>query len=137
MTSFHDTNYVGQGLATAAALDVHDLVFSHIEAPDEASHQADRKTKIASIEAIDKHVVGPVLEKMKTFPEWRLLVMPDHPTNIATRKHGYAPTLFAMAGTRVHNAIPRKYTEKDARESDLHIERGHELMEFFLRGGNL
>jgi 2,3-bisphosphoglycerate-independent phosphoglycerate mutase len=136
MTSFHDTNYVGQGQATAVALDESDLVFSHIEAPDEASHQADYKTKIASIEAIDRHIVGPVVEKLKTFGEWRVLVMPDHPTNIATRKHGYAPTLFAMAGTRVHNALPRPYTEAAARASDLHIERGHELMEYFLRGGN-
>ena len=136
MTSFHDTNYVGQGESTAAALDPYDLVFSHIEAPDEASHQADYKTKVASIEAIDRHVVGPVLEKLKTYPEWRILVMPDHPTNIATRKHGYAPTLFAMAGTRVHSVFERPYTEAAARASDLHIERGHELMEFFLRGGN-
>jgi 2,3-bisphosphoglycerate-independent phosphoglycerate mutase len=135
MTSFHDTNYVGQGESTAAALDQYDLVFSHIEAPDEASHQADYKTKVASIEAIDKHVVGPVLEKLKTYPEWRILVMPDHPTNIATRKHGYAPTLFAMAGTRVNSAFERPYTEAAAKASDLHIERGHELMEFFLRGG--
>ena len=132
MTSFHDTNYAGQGVATAAALDRYDLVFSHIEAPDEASHQADYKTKVASIEAIDRHVVGPVVEKLKTYPEWRILVMPDHPTNIATRKHGYAPTLFAMAGTRVHSAFERPYTEAAAKASDLHIEKGHELMEYFL-----
>ena len=135
MTSFHDTNYVGQGVATADALDRYDLVFSHVEAPDEASHQADWKTKVASIEAIDRHVVGPVVEKLKTFPEWRVLVMPDHPTNIATRKHGYAPTLFAMAGTRVHSAFRRPYSESAAKASDLHIEKGHELMEYFLRGG--
>ena len=135
MTSFHDTNYAGQGVATAAALDQYDLVFSHIEAPEEASHQADYKTKVASIEAIDQHVVGPVLEKLKTYPEWRILVMPDHPTNIATRKHGYAPTLFAMAGTHVHSAFQRPYTEAAAKSSDLHIEKGHELMEYFLRGG--
>ena len=85
---------------TAAALDQYDLVLSHVEAPDEASHQADWKTKVAAIEHIDKHVVGPVVQKLKTYPEWRVLVMPDHPTNIATRKHGYAPTLFAMSGTR-------------------------------------
>ena len=105
MTSFHDTNYAGQGQATADALDKYDLVFSHIEAPDEASHQADWKTKVAAIEHIDKFVVGPVLEKLKKFPEWRILVMPDHPTNIATRKHGYAPTPFCMAGTRVRGAV--------------------------------
>jgi len=137
MTSFHDTNYVGQGIATAEALDRYDIVFSHIEAPDEASHQADWKTKVDAIEHIDKHIVGPVIEKLRTYPEWRILVMPDHPTNIATRKHGYAPTLFGMAGTRVKYHRPGPYTEKHAAASDLKIERGHELMEFFLRGGNM
>ena len=137
MTSFHDTNYVGQGIETARALDTYDIVFSHVEAPDEASHQADWKTKVEAIEAIDKHVVGPVLEKLKTFPEWRLLVMPDHPTNIATRKHGYAPSPFAMAGTRVKGVRSSPYSEKNAAASDLKIEHGHELMEYFLRGGNL
>src|SRR4029079_6987234 len=121
MTSFHDTNYAGQGRATAEALGQYDpgpsprqapregphkydLVLSHVEAPDEASHQADWKTKVAAIEHIDRHVVGPVLEKLRSFPEWRLLVMPDHPTNIATRTHGYAPSPFAIAGTGVANA---------------------------------
>ena len=137
MTSFHDTNYAGQGQSTTAALDQYDLVFSHIEAPDEASHQADYKTKVQSIEHIDRYIVGPVLKKLQTFPEWRILVLPDHPTNIATRKHGYAPTLFGMAGTRVKYHRPGPYTEKHAAASDLKIERGHELMEFFLRGGNL
>ncbi len=137
MTSFHDTNYAGQGIETAKMLDQYDLVLSHIEAPDEASHQADVKTKVAAIEHIDKYVVAPVLEKLKTFPEWRLLVLPDHPTNIATRKHGYAPVPFAMAGTRVKSLVPLPYSERNAKGGDLHIEQGHELMEYFLRGGNL
>ena len=137
MTSFHDTDYAGQGRATAAALDEYDLVFSHVESPDEASHQADWKTKVAAIEHIDRFVVAPVLEKLRTFPEWRILVMPDHPTNIATRKHGYAPSPFAMAGTRVKSLRPLPYSERNAAAGDLKIERGHELMEYFLRGGNL
>ena len=137
MTSFHDTNYAGQGQATAAALDDYDLVFSHIEAPDEASHQADWKTKVESIESIDRYIVGPVLRKLQTFPEWRILVLPDHPTNIATRKHGHAPTCFVMAGTRVKGLVQAPYSEKNAAASDLQIQDGHELMEFFLHGGNL
>ncbi|MGA2583053.1 MAG: cofactor-independent phosphoglycerate mutase [Tepidisphaeraceae bacterium] len=136
MTSFHDTNYAGQGVDTAKMLDKYDLVFCHIEAPDEASHQADWKTKIAAIEYIDKFVVGPTLEKIRTFPDWRILVMPDHPTNIGTRKHGYAPSPFAMAGTGVKNHGSFSYSEKNAAASGLFIERGHELMEYFLRGGN-
>ncbi|HTW95939.1 MAG TPA: cofactor-independent phosphoglycerate mutase [Tepidisphaeraceae bacterium] len=136
MTSFHDTNYAGQGQETAAMLDEYDLVFSHIEAPDEASHQADFKTKVSAIEHIDKFVVGPVLEKLRTFPQWRILVMPDHPTNISTRKHGYAPSPFAMAGTRVRGVVKLPYSEKNAMSGGLAINQGHELMEYFLHGGN-
>jgi 2,3-bisphosphoglycerate-independent phosphoglycerate mutase len=135
MTSFHDTNYAGQGKETARMLDQYDLVFSHIEAPDEASHQADWKTKIAAIEHIDEHVVGPVLKKIRTFKDWRILVMPDHPTNIATRKHGYAPTPFVMAGTGIKNVMPSPYNEKNAAASGLNLKNGHDLMEYFLRGG--
>jgi 2,3-bisphosphoglycerate-independent phosphoglycerate mutase len=135
MTSFHDTNYVGQGVDTAAKLDQYDLVLSHVESPDEASHQADWKTKIEAIEAIDRHVVGPVLEKMKTYPQWRIIVLPDHPTNISTRKHGYAPTLFAMAGTGVKAVGGRTYSEPNAAASGLKLENGHELMQYFLRDG--
>ena len=131
MTSFHDTNYVGQGEATANALDQFDIVVSHIESPDEASHQADWKTKRAAIEAIDLHVVGPVLEKLQTYPEWRLLVLPDHPTNIATKKHGYAPTLFAACGTKIVSNGKSAYTESQARTGHV-ISQGHELMPYFL-----
>lgn len=134
MTSFHDTDYAAQGRATAQMLDSYDLVVSHVEAPDEASHQADFKTKVESIEAIDKHIVAPVLEKLKTFPQWRILVMPDHPTNIATRKHGMAPPLLEIAGTGVRPNVSAPWGETNARAADLHIKEGFELMEYFLRG---
>jgi 2,3-bisphosphoglycerate-independent phosphoglycerate mutase len=132
MTSFHDTNYIGQGQATAAALDKYDLVFSHIESPDEASHQADYRTKIDAIEHIDRHIVGPVLEKLRTFPEWRIMVLPDHPTLISNRKHGYGPTPFAMAGTGVKREVSGKYCEKNAAAGARYLERGEELMRDFL-----
>jgi 2,3-bisphosphoglycerate-independent phosphoglycerate mutase len=132
MTSFHDTDYAGQGRATAAALDRYQLVLSHIEAPDEASHQADWKTKIAAIEHIDEFVVGPVLAKLRTFPDWRILVLPDHATNIATRKHGYAPTCFCMAGSSVKASGGLPYSERNAVRGK-RIDHGHDLMEYFLK----
>ena len=64
-----------------------------------------------------------MLEKLETFPEWRILVMPDHPTNIATRKHGYAPTLFAMAGTGVAAGGQKPYSETLAAAGGLKIEQ--------------
>lgn len=134
ITSYHETDYAAQGRYSVDALDEFDIVCSHIEAPDEASHQADYVTKIASIEAIDRHIVGPVLQKLKTYEQWRILIMPDHATECVTRKHHDARVPFAMAGTHRKGALPRPYTEKAARQSDLHIERGHELMDYFLAG---
>lgn len=134
MTSYHDNDYAAQGRYTVAALDEFDIVCTHIEAPDEASHQSDFVTKVAAIEAIDKHIVGPVLQKLKTFEQWRILIMPDHATECLTRKHHDARVPFAMAGSQRKGALPRPYTEKAARESDLHVEHGHELMDYFLSG---
>jgi 2,3-bisphosphoglycerate-independent phosphoglycerate mutase len=136
MTSFHDTNYIGQGKTTADMLDKYDLVFSHVEAPDEASHQADWKTKVDAIEHIDKYVVGPTLEKLRTFSDWRILVMPDHPTNIATRKHGYGWPPFCIAGSDIKTSSSNPYNERNAIASGLKIEHGHELMEYFLHGND-
>ncbi len=132
ITSYHDTDYAAQGKYTCAALDNFDLVCCHVEAPDEASHQADFTTKIKSIEAIDEHVVGPVIRKLKTFDQWRLLIMPDHATQCATRKHHEAPVPFLITGSHGKSSIARAYTEQAAMESDLHIEAGYELMSYFL-----
>jgi 2,3-bisphosphoglycerate-independent phosphoglycerate mutase len=131
MTSFHDTDYARQGAESAAMLDRYDFVLSHVESPDEASHQADVKTKIAAIEAIDRDVVGPVLARLKAGGEWRVLVLPDHPTNVATRKHGYAPTPFAMAGTGLAPSGATLYSEAQAKAGPA-FPKGHELMAAFL-----
>lgn len=144
LTSYHDTDYAAQGRATIDALEDYDLVCSHIESPDEASHQADWETKVAAIEAIDREIVGPVskaLEKYgdpETNPEsvgWRILVLPDHYTLCSTRKHDSTPVPFMMVGAWVRSVVERTFSEGQAGESDLHIEPGCDLMEYFLRSG--
>jgi len=144
VTSYHDTDYAAQGRATCDAFDEFDVVCCHVESPDECSHQGDFKTKIAALEAIDAKVVGPILNHLKRYGDpatdpkaegWRMLIMPDHYTLCSTRKHDSTPAPFAMAGSFVHAHRTAPYTEANANESDLHIEHGHELMEFFLRGG--
>ncbi|MEX2672168.1 MAG: cofactor-independent phosphoglycerate mutase [Phycisphaeraceae bacterium] len=135
ITGYHDTNYAGKGERACEALDEYDLVCVHVEAPDEASHQADAATKVASIESIDEHIVGPLLRKLKTFDDWRVLYLPDHYTRVETRKHDATPVPFCMAGTNVNAVLKRPFTEANSEHSDLHIQYGHELMEFFLRSG--
>ncbi len=136
ITGYHDTDYAAKGRAACEALDKFDVVCVHVEAPDEASHQADAPTKLASIESIDKHVVGPVLHKLKTYAEgWRVLYLPDHYTCVDTRKHDSTPPPFCVAGTGIRGVLHHPFTETHANEADLHIAYGHELMEFFLRSG--
>jgi 2,3-bisphosphoglycerate-independent phosphoglycerate mutase len=130
-----DTNYHGKGQAAVEALDDVDIVAVHVEAPDEMGHNGDLQNKIKALELIDEHIVGPVLEKLQTFDNWRILCLPDHPTPIAKRTHTADPVPFAMAGTRIVPDESTCYTEEQGVESTLHIDPGHELMEYFLKSG--
>lgn len=135
-TSYHDTDYAAAGRHAIAALERYDVVCVHVEAPDEASHAADAQTKVAAIEAIDEHIVGPIHQALeKRGPDYRILYLPDHYTAVATRKHDPTPVPFVLAGKRVHGVIKRPLSERNAQEADLHIQFGHELMEYFLFSG--
>ncbi|NLX15218.1 MAG: cofactor-independent phosphoglycerate mutase [Phycisphaerales bacterium] len=134
-TGYIDTNYAGKGQAAVQALDEVDMVAVHIEAPDEMGHNGDAANKIKALERIDEHIVGPVLEKLQSFDEWRILCLPDHPTPVAKRTHVSDPVPFGMAGTRVIPDESERFTEEQGRQSDLHIDPGYELMEYFLKSG--
>ena len=135
-TSYHDTDYAAAGRHAVAALDRYDLVCVHVESPDEASHAGDASTKVAAIEAIDQHIVGPLLDHLAQRGEdHRVLYMPDHYTCVDSRKHNPTPVPFAMMGKRIHAVLQRPFTETNANESDLHVQFGHELMEYFLFAG--
>ncbi len=132
-TGFVDTDYRGKGEAAVEALDEYDIVFVHVEAPDEAAHNGNARMKKEAIEQIDKHVVGPVFDAMRARDSWRILVMPDHPTPVATGAHSRQPVPFAMAGTDVKGILHTTFSEANAAQSGFKIENGFELMEYFLR----
>ncbi|MEM7682303.1 MAG: cofactor-independent phosphoglycerate mutase [Planctomycetota bacterium] len=145
-TSYHDNDYAAAGRYAVDELDNYDLVCVHIEAPDEAAHAADPATKVAAIEAIDEHVVGPLAEALRldhaADPDadedesvGRMLVLPDHYTLVDTRKHDPTPPPFLVVGRRIRTVAPKPFTEAGAAAGDLHITHGHELMEYFLRSG--
>lgn len=135
-TSYHDNDYAATGRYAVAALDDYDVLCVHVEAPDEASHAADVKTKVAAIEAIDEHVVGPIMSALHERGEnFRVLLLPDHYTRVDNRKHDPTPVPFVMMGHHVHSVLKRPLSERNANESDLHIPHGHELMEYFLHSG--
>ena len=132
-TGYLDTNYAGKGEAAIKALDEVDLVAVHIEAPDEAGHNGDAVAKVKALERVDEHIVGPILEKLQTFDAWRILCLPDHPTPVRIKTHTSDPVPFALAGTGVLPDEAKQFSEPVAAESDLRIDPGHELMEYFLK----
>jgi len=131
-TGYLDTDYAAKGLAAVAALPEHDLVCVHVEAPDEASHEGRADAKVKAIEEIDRHVVGPLLETLPKFREWRILISPDHRTPLRTRAHAHGAVPFAMAGTGIATAGLTTYDEVAAERSAVVFERGCELMRTFL-----
>ncbi len=132
-TGFLDTNYQGKGQAAIEALEKYDLVFIHVEAPDEAGHERNADAKRQAIEQVDRHVVGPVLEALRRYEDWRILLLPDHPTPVQTGAHSSAAVPFAMAGTGITGILHAGFSETNATKAGLRIEKGCELMEYFLR----
>ena len=132
-TGFVDTNYQGKASAAIEALDKYDLVFVHIEGPDEASHKGSAEMKKKAIEQIDKYIVGPVLEALQKYESWRILVIPDHPTPISSRAHSSEAVPFAMAGDNVSGILHSTFSEVNAAESGFRIDNGFEIMEYFLK----
>jgi len=132
-TGFVDTNYQGKASAAIKALGKYDLVFVHIEGPDEASHNGSAEMKKRAIEQIDKHIVGPVLETLRNYESWRILVMPDHPTPLSSKAHSPEPVPFAMAGDNVSGILHTTFSEANAAKSGFRIDKGFELMEYFLK----
>jgi len=132
-TGFVDTNYQGKASAAIEALDKYDIVFVHIEAPDEAAHNGNAEMKKKAIEQIDKHIVGPVFEALQNYQSWRILVMPDHPTPVRTCAHSSEPVPFAMAGVNISGILHTTFSEANAARSGFRIDNGWELMEYFLK----
>ncbi len=135
-TGYIDTDYKAKGQYAIQALDEVDLVAVHIEAPDECGHNGDAFNKVKSLEHIDEHIVGPVLEKLRTFGEWRILCVPDHPTPVAKKTHTETPPPFCMAGSGVTADRGAAFNEAEAAETGLQIDPGHDLMEYFLHSGS-
>ena len=132
-TGYLDTDYAAKGRYGVEALKSHDLVCVHVEAPDEASHEGKAAEKVKALEEIDRHIVGPLLEALPKYGEWRILVSPDHRTPLRTRAHSHGAVPFTVAGTGVNSKGQSSYDEVVAAASDLSFAKGHDLMNWFLR----
>lgn len=133
-TGYVDTDYAAKGRAAADALDRFDVVCVHVEAPDEAGHEGDAEKKVAALEAIDRLTLPPILEKLRTFENWRLLISPDHPTPVAIKTHSRGAVPWAVVGSDVAGDGFATYDETTGAASTRVFERGADLAELFLKG---
>jgi 2,3-bisphosphoglycerate-independent phosphoglycerate mutase len=131
-TGYLDTDYAAKGRYAVEALGAFDLVCVHVEAPDEASHEGRADEKVRALERIDEHIVGPLLDALPRYGDWRLLISPDHRTTLSTRAHAYGAVPFAAAGTGIAPAGQSSYDEPTAAASPLAFDPGHTLMSWFL-----
>ncbi len=132
-TGYIDTDYDAKGRAALEALDRYDVVVVHVEAPDEAAHQGMAEEKTRSLERIDEAIVGPLLAKLKTLGDYRILVAPDHATLVRTKGHHAEPPPFCYAGTGVAAGTARDFSEREAIASGALLDPGHTLLDAFLR----
>jgi 2,3-bisphosphoglycerate-independent phosphoglycerate mutase len=133
-TGYTDTNYRGKAEKALEFLRDNDFVFIHVEAPDEMGHEGNIEGKVKAIEDFDAKIVGTVMDGMKAFGDYRILVLSDHPTPIVVKTHTADPGPFAVYSSRrgENNARGLSFHEKAARESGIIISPGHTLMDRFI-----
>ncbi len=131
-TGYLDTNYANKGRFAIEALGAFDLVCVHVEAPDEASHEGKALEKVKALEQIDEHIVGPLLDALPRYKEYRILVEPDHRTTLKTRAHAYGAVAFAACGTDIAPDSADRYDEPTAATTGLNFDPGWHLMKWWL-----
>ncbi len=131
-TGYLDTDYAAKGRYAVEALKEHDLVCVHVEAPDEASHEGRADAKIEALEQIDRHIVAPVFAALQGYPQWRILVSPDHPTPIRTKTHSHGDVPMAIAGSGIQPDGFDRYDDPTAARSGLVFREGWRAMGYFI-----
>lgn len=129
------TNYAGKVDAAVKSVteDGYDFAYIHVEAPDEMGHQGSVERKVQAIEYLDSQVIGPVVEKLENAGvDFRLLVLPDHPTPICVRTHTSDNVPYMLYDSTKPEEHTWNYNEKEGRESGILVAEGHKLIDKFL-----
>jgi 2,3-bisphosphoglycerate-independent phosphoglycerate mutase len=133
-TGYTDTNYRGKAEKALSAIKELDLVFIHVEAPDEMGHEGNLEGKVKAIEDFDEKVVGTVLQGAESLGSFRIAVMSDHPTPIRLKTHVADPSPFAVLSSLKgeNQCRGRGFGENEAVRAENIISPGHLFMETFI-----
>jgi 2,3-bisphosphoglycerate-independent phosphoglycerate mutase len=132
-TGYLDTDYGAKARYALKALERTDFVFVHVEAPDEAGHSGKLEDKMKAIEDLDAKLIKPLFDGLGKFGDFRLMVLPDHPTPLATKTHAYDPVPYLIYDSRHIKKNNKRYDEKSMADGRF-IDYGHDLMGRFVKG---
>lgn len=130
-----DTNFDGKAQAALDTLlkDNADLVYVHMEAPDECGHQGNAEKKKLSVELIDKKVIGFLKAKLEEAGiDYKMMILPDHPTPIKLKTHVSDPVPYVIYDSRKASGSGLTYNEDNAKKTGVYIDKGHNLMKHFI-----
>ena len=131
-----DTNYEGKAQAAIDSLlrDGCDFAYIHVEAPDEMGHQGELDHKILAIEDLDRRLISPIKAAMEEAGEdFRMLVLPDHPTPLRIRTHSSEPVPYVLYDSTRQRKTAQRYTEAEAMASGIFEPQGYKLLEKLLQ----
>jgi 2,3-bisphosphoglycerate-independent phosphoglycerate mutase len=131
-TGYYDTDYCGKVNYALEALEDHDLVFIHVEAPDEAGHAGDLQEKISAIERIDKRILGKLCDELPHYDDFALAILPDHLTPLSVRTHTPEPVPYAMCKSGGVKDAVDSYHEVSVRKGSQGLREGHLFLKNFI-----
>ena len=132
-TGYLDTNFSGKADYALKSLKERDFVLVHVEAPDEAGHMGNLEAKMKAIEDFDEKVVGGMLNELGGFGDYRILILPDHPTPISVRTHTREPVPFAIYSSTESADYVERFDESAAKEGVFGLVEGHSLLKMMIK----
>ena len=131
-TGYIDTNFEGKANAALDMLSRNDLVYIHFEAPDECGHRNEPENKVKAIELVDSRVLPILFEGLKKYDDYKIMILPDHPTPIVTRTHASDPVPYLIYHKNKEVKGVDTINEETAKETGNYIDHGPDVMRHFL-----
>ena len=131
-TGYIDTNFEGKADAALDLLTRNDLVYIHFEAPDECGHRNEPENKVKAIEMIDSRVLPRLLAGLKAYDDYKIMILPDHPTPIVTRTHASDPVPYLIYHKQKEVQGVATINENTAKATGVFIDHGPDIMAHFL-----
>lgn len=134
VTGYIDTNFEGKAQAAIEEFkNGQDFVYIHVEAPDECGHRNEMDNKVKAISIIDKTILGPVTDYLRSQGDFKVLVTPDHATPLSLMTHTNDPIPFFIYDSTKECAGVEGFCERTAKETGLFIQPGYTIMERFVK----